>query len=135
MNTAVEHSTIQLPPVRNEPVRDYRPNAPERVKLQTALKRMAGDKIELPLVIGGKEIRTGRTEGAVMPHAHAHTLAEAHLAGQAEVSTAVDAALAAAKDWSRCSFTERAAVFLRAADLLSGPWRDRLHAAAMLGQP
>jgi 1-pyrroline-5-carboxylate dehydrogenase len=130
----LENSATQVPPTRNEPVHEYRPNSPERVKLQTTLRRMVGEKIELPLVIGGKEVHTGCIETAVMPHAHSHILAEAHLAGQTEINSAIEAALDAAKDWSRRSFTERAAIFLKAADLLSGPWRDRLNAATMLGQ-
>ena len=89
---------------------------------------------ELPLIIGGKDVLTGRREAAIEPHAHRRTLAHAHLGGSAEVEAAVAAATSASKDWSRASPRDRAAVFLRAADLLSGPWRDRLNAATMLGQ-
>ena len=89
---------------------------------------------QLPLIIGGKDVLTGRREAAIEPHDHCRTLAHAHLGGAAEVNTAIAAARRAWMEWSRTSPYDRAAVFLRAADLLSGPWRDRLDAATMLGQ-
>ncbi len=118
----------------NEPVRGYARGSDERAALQAALAGMAGERIELPLVVGGREITTGRLETAVMPHAHRHVLADAHLAGAAEVDAAVKAALNARRGWAAMAWEERAAIFLRAADLLAGPWRDRLNAATMLGQ-
>lgn len=118
----------------NEAVRVYAPGSDERSALQSTLMRMAGERIELPLVIGGREIATGRLEPAAMPHAHRHVLADAHLADASHLEAAVDAAKRAQRDWAATSWEERAAIFLRAADLLSGPWRDRLNAATMLGQ-
>lgn len=124
----------RLPGPVNEAVRGYAPGTSERASLQSALARMAGERIELPLIIDGKEISTGRLEAAVMPHAHRHVLADAHLADTAHVQAAVDAARRAQHDWATASWEDRAAIFLRAADLLAGPWRDRLNAATMLGQ-
>jgi 1-pyrroline-5-carboxylate dehydrogenase len=121
-------------PARNEPVKDYAPGSPERVALKAELARMSGERIELPLVIGGREVRTGRLETAVMPHDHAHVLGDAHLAGPAEVRAAIDAAARAWPEWSRTPWRERAAVFLRAADLLANERRQLSNAATMLGQ-
>jgi 1-pyrroline-5-carboxylate dehydrogenase len=120
--------------VRNEPVRSYAPGSAERAALRGALRTMTGERIELPLVIGGKPVSTGRLETAICPHDHAHVLADAHLAGPAEVDQAVAAAKAAWSDWSRTPWEVRARIFLKAADLVAGPWRDRLNAATMLGQ-
>jgi 1-pyrroline-5-carboxylate dehydrogenase len=95
---------------------------------------MQSERLDVPLVIGGKDVRTGTTRPAVMPHAREHVLADVHQAGPAETQAAIDAAAEAWKDWSRWPWEERAAVFLRAAELLAGPWRDTLVAATMLGQ-
>ena len=119
---------------RNEPMLDYAPGSGERASLRRALKDMAAERIELPLVIGGRPIRTGRLERAPSPHDHSLTLADAHLAGPQEVDAAIAAALEAHASWSRSPWEARARVFLKAADLVSGPWRDRLNAATMLGQ-
>ena len=119
---------------RNEAVRSYAPGSAERASLRGALATMTGERIDLPLVIGGREVRTGALEPAAMPHRHAHILADAHLASLVEVEAAVAAAKAAWPDWSRTSWDARARIFLKAADLVSGPWRDRLNAATMLGQ-
>lgn len=129
-----EHGTPSPPPPSNEPVRDYAPDSPERAAIARELDRMSKEVVDMPLIVGGREVRTGRTEPAVMPHDYRHILGEAHLAGRGEVEAAIVAAKRAAPDWSRWSWTERAAVFLKAADLLAGPWRDRLNAATMLGQ-
>jgi 1-pyrroline-5-carboxylate dehydrogenase len=134
MPMTVETGLPQLPAIENEPVLSYAPGSPERAALESALQELAAERIELPLVIGGRELRTGRLEPAIMPHRHAHVLADAHLANASEVNQAIEAALRAAEDWGRASWTDRAAVFLKAADLLSGPWRARLNAATMLGQ-
>ncbi len=122
------------PEIVNEPVKTYLPGAPERRELLDTLKQMRAETIDMPSVIGGRSVRTGTLEDGVSPHDHRRVLGQAHLAGRAEVQSAIDAATAAARDWSRTSWEERAAVFLRAADLLSGPWRARLNAATMLGQ-
>ncbi|MBV8084397.1 MAG: aldehyde dehydrogenase family protein, partial [Chloroflexi bacterium] len=95
---------------------------------------MAGQRLELSSVIGGRKARTGNLVQAVMPHCHSHVLADVHMGGPTETEQAIAAAREAWHDWSRTPFEHRAAIFLRAADLLSGPWRDTLNAATMLGQ-
>src|SRR5216684_2102686 len=118
----------------NEPVRSYEPGTPERASLKARLSAMAGERIDIPIVIGGHDIRTGALEQSIMPHDHAHVLAEYHKAPPELVAQAVDAALAAHKEWSRWTLEDRAAVFLKAADLLATSWRDTLNGATMLGQ-
>jgi 1-pyrroline-5-carboxylate dehydrogenase len=126
---------IQRPPApQNEPVKGYEPGSPERGELQAQLRRMEAERLELPMVIGGEEVRTGNTFEAVMPHRRSHVLAEVHAGGATEVERAIDAAAEAWKTWSRTPWEERAAVFLRAAELLAGPYRQVLNAATMLGQ-
>jgi 1-pyrroline-5-carboxylate dehydrogenase len=122
------------PPPQNEPVKDYAPGSPEREELRVRLEAMRSDEIEIPLVIGGKEIRSGETFDAVMPHDRKHVLATVHKGDATHVAQAIDAAAEAWEDWHRTPWEERAAVFLRAAELLSGPWRATLNAATMLGQ-
>src|SRR5215471_15357832 len=95
---------------------------------------MAGERIEAPLVIGGKDVFTGTTRPAVMPHDREHVLADVHQGSAEHVQAAIEAAAEAWKDWSGWPWEERASVFLRAAELLAGPWRDVLNAATMLGQ-
>jgi 1-pyrroline-5-carboxylate dehydrogenase len=119
---------------RNEPVKDYAPGSPERREIKAQLARMLTERIELPLVIGGANVHTGMLEPAIVPHDHAHVLADAHLAGSKQIDAAIVAAQRAWPAWSRTPWPERAAIFLRAADLLSGPRRNVLNAATMLGQ-
>ena len=128
------HALSRPPAPFNEPARGYAPGAPERDSLRRRLQEMSGERADIPCVIGGKDVRTGRTATAVMPHAYRHVLADVHLAGPDEVQAAVDAAAAAWQEWSRWPWEDRVAVFLRAAELLAGPWRDTLNAATMLGQ-
>jgi len=124
-----------VPPVpRNEPVGGYAPGSPERKRLQARLAAMASETVDVPLIIGGEEIRTGNTKKMVMPHDHGHALGEFHQAGPDEVRMAIDAAEDARSEWEALPWTERAAVLLRAADLLEGPWRDTINAATMLNQ-
>jgi len=125
---------FSVPTPRNEPVLSYIPGSPERKALRAELDRMGGEVIEITPRIGGRRVTTGRTGEAVMPHDHRHVLAVWHKAGGAEVQRAIDAAGAAHRDWSRRPFHDRAAIFLRAADLLAGPYRMKLNAATMLGQ-
>ena len=122
--------------VVNEPVRDFPAGSPERASLQAALGALEGaDPFELTLTIGGVErTGTGAPIDVVEPHRHSSVLGLTWQATHAEVAAAVDAAAVAGAQWRRTALEERAAVFLRAADLLSGPWRDRLNAATMLGQ-
>ena len=122
-----------LPPV-NEPIRSYAPGTPERASIKARLAAMAGERVEIPLVIGGKEIRTGDLGQAVMPHDHRHVLADFHHARAEDVTAAIAAAKAARAEWASWAWEDRAAVFLKAADLLTTSWRDTLNAATMLGQ-
>jgi 1-pyrroline-5-carboxylate dehydrogenase len=124
----------RIPKPTNEPVKQYAPGSPERASLKAQLAAMRSQEIEIPLIIGGKEVRTGRLGTCVMPHRHGHVLARYHKAGPQEVAMAVEAALEAYKSWSRMSWYDRAAIFLKAAELLAGPWRDTMNAATMLGQ-
>ena len=130
----MSQGTFQVPTPRNEPVLAYAPGAPERRALRTRLAELAGQEIEIPLVIAGREVRTGRMADARPPHRHAHRLARWHQAGGVEVQAAVDAARVARRDWAALPFHQRAAVFLKAADLLSGSWRPTLNGATMLAQ-
>ncbi|MFN8188280.1 MAG: L-glutamate gamma-semialdehyde dehydrogenase [Gaiellales bacterium] len=125
---------FQVPVPANEPVHGYAPGSPERASLTRRLAEMGAERFEIPCVIAGREVRTGITRPAVMPHDHRHVLADVHQAGPVEVEAAIRAAGEAWHDWSRTPWEQRAAIFLRAAELLSGPWRDTLNAATMLGQ-
>src|SRR5262245_44838390 len=125
---------FRTPPPRNEPVLGYAPESPERKRLAAKLARQAAEVIEIPLVIGGKEVRGARTADVVMPHDKRHVLAKVHLGGAREVTLAIDSATQARAAWQAFSWEERAAIFLRAAELLAGPWRERINAATMLGQ-
>src|SRR5947208_781179 len=132
---AMRRPAIALPPApQNEPVKDYAPGSPERAELQQRLRELERDRIEIPLVIGGKDINTAETFEAVMPHRKNQVLADVHSGGPAEVEQAIVAAREARHDWARMPWEERAAIFLRAAELLAGPWRSTLNAATMLGQ-
>jgi 1-pyrroline-5-carboxylate dehydrogenase len=124
----------RVPPPVNEPVRSYAPGTPERASVKARLSAMAAETIDMPLFIGGKEVRTGDTAKSVMPHDHAHVLGNYHKAGAREVQQAIDAAAAARQEWAGWSFDDRAAVILKAAELLTTSWRDTINAATMLGQ-
>jgi 1-pyrroline-5-carboxylate dehydrogenase len=128
------HAIFRAPPAHNEPILGFERGSAERARLQLRLEQMRDERTEVPLVIGGKEITTGTLKHAVMPHDKAHILADVHQGSAEHVQQAIDAAAAAWEDWSRWPWEERAAVFLRAAELLAGPWRDTLLAATMLGQ-
>ncbi|MCG6927841.1 MAG: L-glutamate gamma-semialdehyde dehydrogenase [Acidobacteria bacterium] len=123
-----------VPPPVNDPIRPYSPGSPEKASLKARLDTMASERMEVPLIVGGKEITTGDVARAVMPHDHGHVLADWHRASPEHVLQAVDAAAAARHEWARWPWEERAAVFLKAAELLATTWRDTLNAATMLGQ-
>jgi len=125
---------FRTPAAVNERVRDYAPGSPERAELKTRLGEIASERIHIPMVIGGKRVETGTTFEAVMPHRRAHVLADVEKGGGAEVERAIAAARDAHGAWSRTPWHERAAIFLRAAELLAGPWRSTINAATMLNQ-
>jgi 1-pyrroline-5-carboxylate dehydrogenase len=118
----------------NEPIRSYAPGTPERESLKRRLEEMRSERLELPCIIGGEEVRTGSLRQAVAPHDKDHVLADVHQGGPAEVEQAIRAAGDAWHEWSRMPWEDRVSIFLRAAELLAGPWRDTLNAATMLGQ-
>jgi 1-pyrroline-5-carboxylate dehydrogenase len=118
----------------NEPVRSYAPGSQDRKNLQSELDRLSSSMIEIPLIIGGKEIYTNDTDTVTMPHDHGHMLARYHKAGEKEVKMAIDAALKAHREWESFSWFERASVTLKAAELLSKKYRMLINAATMLGQ-
>lgn len=134
MTTFSPNGVRQLPTIVNEPVRSYAPGSPERASLQARLAAMEGERPEIPVVIGGKEIRHKQTKNATSPHKHAHVTATWHSATPKDVEAAIANGKEAWRTWSEWTWEERAAVFLKAADLLAGPWRDTINAATMLGQ-
>ncbi len=123
-----------VPTPVNEPPRTYAVGSRERDEIKARLTTMSDERIDIPIIIGGREIRTGRTIQAVMPHDHHHVLADAHQATESDVQQAIDTALAARHDWAAWPWEDRAAVFLKAAELLTTTWRPTLNAATMLGQ-
>ncbi len=123
-----------VPTPVNEPPRTYAVGSRERDEIKARLATMSDERIDIPIIIGGREIRTGRTIQAVMPHDHHHVLADAHQATESDVQQAIDTALAARHDWAAWPWEDRAAVFLKAAELLTTTWRPTLNAATMLGQ-
>jgi 1-pyrroline-5-carboxylate dehydrogenase len=123
-----------VPEPSNEPILTYEPGSPEREAIEAELASQLSTEIEIPVIIGGKEIRTGRTDSVVCPHDHGHRLATVHLAGEAEVAAAAEASAAAWAEWSEMPYASRAAIFLKAAERLSGSWRAKVNAATMLNQ-
>ena len=121
-----------IPKPINEPIRNYEPGSPEKASLKEKLAELSQKEIEIPLIIGGQEIRTGDTGKCIMPHNHGHVLATFHQAGEKEVTQAIESAQAAWKQWSTTPLQERAAIFLKMAELLTGPYRDIINAATML---
>lgn len=131
---AMQAAIVKTPVAVNEPTRSYAPGTPERAELKAALARMSGQTIEIPMFIGGHEVRTTNLIEVRSPHRHNLLLANAHQGGPEHVSQAIDAALRAAPAWAELSWSARSAVFLRAAELLSKRYRPILNAATMLGQ-
>ena len=127
-------SQPQTPSPSNEPVRAYAPGSAERESLKAELVRQSSEIVEIPCVIGGERIFTGNTVDVTMPHNHSHVIGRVHLADEALTKRAIASNLAAQAEWAALHWEERAAIFLRAADLLAGPWRDRLNASTMLAQ-
>jgi 1-pyrroline-5-carboxylate dehydrogenase len=128
------NGVIKIPYPANEPVLVYAPGSPEKASLKAELKKMLGEEIEIPLIIGGKEVKTGNLADCRCPHDHNHVLGRYHKAGPDEITMAVDEANKAWKDWSEMDWVSRASIFLRAAELLATKYRDVVNASTMLGQ-
>ena len=124
----------KVPKAVNEPVRDYAPGSKQREDLLAMYKKMYNEKVDIPLYIGAEEIRTGKTGEINPPHEKNHSLGQFHQAEQEHIEKTIEVALAAQEKWATTPWEERAAIFLRAADLLAGPYRDRMNAATMLAQ-
>ncbi|MBI3490674.1 MAG: L-glutamate gamma-semialdehyde dehydrogenase [Acidobacteria bacterium] len=131
---AVFNGRRRVPPPVNDPIRSYTPGSPERASLKARLKAMAAETVDIPLFIGGKEVKTGSCAQSVMPHDHQHVLGHYHKAAESHVRQAIEAARVAHAEWTSWSFDDRAAVILKAAELLRTSWRDVINGATMLGQ-
>jgi 1-pyrroline-5-carboxylate dehydrogenase len=127
-------AVVTIPKPINDPIRDYAPGSPERKTLQAELARQTGAQLEIPIVIGGERVHTGRVEKLLVPHRHRHVAATFHMADAETTNRAINAALAARHEWSRMPWHARAAIFLKAADLLATKYRATLNASTMLGQ-
>jgi 1-pyrroline-5-carboxylate dehydrogenase len=130
----MSEAMFEVPFPENEPIMGYLEGSSEKKELKAALKKMAAEKIDIPMVIGGKEVRTGKLADCVMPHKHSHKLGQYHKGGEKEVKLAIKAAQKAKKGWAATPFQHRAAILLKAAELLAGRHRQVLNAATMLGQ-
>jgi 1-pyrroline-5-carboxylate dehydrogenase len=130
----MSNAIFKVPLPLNEPILNYAPGSPEKIELKKKLTEMRQQRIDIPLIIGGEEIRTGNTTEIRAPHDHSILLGTYHKAGAKEVNMAIEAALEACKSWAEMPWEHRAAIFLKAADLLAGPWRATVNAATMLGQ-
>jgi 1-pyrroline-5-carboxylate dehydrogenase len=128
------NSQVRIPLPVNEPIRSYAPGSEETEDLKKTLAELASRKLDIPAVIGGERIRTGILHPSVMPHDHRQVLAEHHQCGENEARQAIQAAKQAWPTWNAVAWQDRAAIFLKAADLLAGRWRDRINASTMLGQ-
>ncbi|GAB6189308.1 L-glutamate gamma-semialdehyde dehydrogenase [Marinitoga arctica] len=117
---------------KNEPILSYAPGTIEREELKEKLNELSSKELEIPLIIGGKEIKTGNLGKCIIPHDHNHVLAHYHIAGEKEIEMAIESALKAKKIWENYSYIDRISIFLKAAELLSTTWRSTLNAAAML---
>ena len=126
--------TIRIPAPENEPVYSYAPGTPERADLKAALKQVGSERPDIPLIIGGKEIRTGRTHQIRSPHDHGQCLGVWHEAGAEEARRAIVDSVEARREWAAWAWEDRVAVFLRAAEMLRTTWRPRINASTMLGQ-
>lgn len=130
----MSNAIYPIPPAINEPVLNYAPGSPERESIKAALKKMRAETHDIPMYIDGKEVRTGKTVRMAPPHDHKHTIGSYHQGDKTHVKMAIDAALKAKHDWAALNWEQRAAIFLKAADLLSGPYRATINAATMIGQ-
>jgi 1-pyrroline-5-carboxylate dehydrogenase len=127
-------AVVSVPSPKNEPTLDYSPGSPERARLKAALAKIEGEVVEIPCVIGGERVPTGQLVDVTMPHRHRHVVARAHCADAGLAERAINASLDARREWASMRWESRAAVFLKAAELLAGPWRARVNASTMHGQ-
>ena len=125
---------FNVPKAVNEPVKSYAPNSPEKAAVLAAYKQMWNSKIDVPLYIGSEEIRTGNTRNMTAPHDHKHIVGTYHLAEKHHIESAISNALLSKKKWGNMAWEQRAAIFLKAAELIAGPYRARINAATMIGQ-
>ncbi|GAA0755999.1 L-glutamate gamma-semialdehyde dehydrogenase [Psychroflexus lacisalsi] len=125
---------FQVPTAINEPIKTYAPGSPERESIEKMYKKIYSEKAEVPLYIGKEEIKSGKTKSIRPPHDHQHEVGVYHNAEEEHVDKAIDTALEARKEWAKLPWEQRAAVFLKAADLIAGPYRDRMNATTMIGQ-
>ncbi len=130
----MSNGIYSVPRAYNEPIHAYMPGSAERESLKAELARQSAEIVDVPLIIGGKEVRTSTVRDVVMPHDHHHVIARYSVAGEAELKAAIDAALAAKAEWQAMPFEHRAAIFLKIAELLTTKYRDAINAATMLGQ-
>jgi 1-pyrroline-5-carboxylate dehydrogenase len=130
----MSNAYFKVPQPINEPVKQYKPGSPERTELIKKIAELKSKPVEIPLIIGGEEVRSGNTEEIKIPHNHSHLLGTYHKAGKKEVEMAIEAALEARKTWANMPWEHRVAIFLKMGDLLAGPWRATLNASTMLGQ-
>ena len=125
---------FNVPKAVNEPVKSYAPNSPEKAAVLAAYRKMWNETIDLPMYIGGKEIRTGNTKTLSAPHDHKHIVGKYHLAEKSHVEAAIQNALDSKEQWANLAWEQRAAIFLKAAELIAGPYRARINAATMIAQ-
>jgi len=130
----IHTSIFKTPHIENEPVKEYREGSKETKELLSVVKQLRDQKLDIPIIIGGKEIRTGDIGHARIPHEHKHVLATYHRAGKKEMQMAINSALEARQKWERTDFYTRASIILRIADLISGPYRNVINASTILGQ-
>ena len=130
----MNNALFQFAKPANEPVKEYRPGSPERIALEQELRKQSNEVVEIPIIIGGKEVRTGDMGEVVMPHNHQHVVARYHKVGEKEVNMAIEAALDAKKEWENTPWVERASIMARIGQLIATKYRARINASCMLGQ-
>ena len=129
----MSNGIFSMPCPKNEPIQDYRPGSPEKAQLKAALKELSSKELDIPVVINGEEIRTGKAAKCVMPHNHGHILGHYHQAGTKEVEAAIEGALKVRREWASLPWEERAGIFMKAAEILAHEKRYLMNAATMLG--
>lgn len=130
----MSNGIFKLPAIGNEPIKSYAPGSPERISLQAKIKELRSKEVDIPMIIGGKEVRTGKLVDVRPPHDHKHLLGRYHMGGKQHLQDAIDAAMAAKPAWENMAWEARAAIFLKAADLITKKYRDLMNAVTMLGQ-